>query len=261
MIIGLIGMGFVGKAMYDSFIQKKIKVFGYDKYKIFDSFEKLLDTDIIFICLPTIFNNINCNYELDCFYENLDKLNNYNGLIVIKSTLLPGTTNMLQSKYPSLKLVHNPEFLSAKTALDDFNNMKHIVIGNNNNINIDILIEFYNKYYPDAEISICTSMESESMKLYSNSFYAVKIQFFNELYLHCQSLGTNYNNILELMLKNKWINPMHTQVPGTDGKLSYGGYCFPKDTNALCNHMKSKNTPHMVLNATIEERNKLRDTI
>ena len=61
------------------------------------------------------------------------------------------------------------------------------------------------------------------------------------------------------MLKNGWINPMHTNVPGPDGKLSYGGFCFPKDTNALLNHMKRMNTPHNVLQATIDERNVMRD--
>ena len=61
------------------------------------------------------------------------------------------------------------------------------------------------------------------------------------------------------MLKNKWINPMHTDIPGPDGKLSYGGYCFPKDTNALLNHMKRENTPSMVLEATVLERNIMRD--
>ena len=60
------------------------------------------------------------------------------------------------------------------------------------------------------------------------------------------------------MLKNKWINPMHTQVPGVDGKLSYGGYCFPKDTNALLQHMKRLEVPSKVLEATIIERNLMR---
>jgi UDP-glucose 6-dehydrogenase len=60
------------------------------------------------------------------------------------------------------------------------------------------------------------------------------------------------------MLKNKWINPMHTQVPGTDGKLSYGGLCFPKDTNALFSYMKKNNIPSKVLGATIKERNEIR---
>ena len=61
------------------------------------------------------------------------------------------------------------------------------------------------------------------------------------------------------MLKNNWINPMHTKVPGPDGELSYGGACFPKDTNALLNLMKFNNTSSSVLESTINERNIMRN--
>ena len=61
------------------------------------------------------------------------------------------------------------------------------------------------------------------------------------------------------MLKNGWINPMHTNVPGSDGNISYGGFCFPKDTNALNNYMIKNNSPNQILNSTIKERNLLRD--
>ena len=64
--------------------------------------------------------------------------------------------------------------------------------------------------------------------------------------------------VKNMMLKNKWINHMHTTVPGPDGKLSYGGYCFPKDTNALLQFMKKMNSPHKVLEAIIDERNEMR---
>ena len=60
------------------------------------------------------------------------------------------------------------------------------------------------------------------------------------------------------MLKNNWINKMHTNIPGPDGKISYGGYCFPKDTNALNNYMKINNSPNKLLNSVIEERNLMR---
>lgn len=60
------------------------------------------------------------------------------------------------------------------------------------------------------------------------------------------------------MLKNDWINPMHTNVPGTDKQLGYGGACFPKDTAALCSYMESKQSDNTVLKGVIEERNKLR---
>ena len=82
--------------------------------------------------------------------------------------------------------------------------------------------------------------------------------FFNELYLLCQKLGISYNNVSSTMLKNGWINPMHTIVPGTDGKLGFGGMCFPKDTAALLAFMKTEGVPHKVLEAAVEECKQVR---
>jgi UDPglucose 6-dehydrogenase len=263
MKIGIIGLGFVGGSIHKSFKLKNIETYGYDRFKESDTFEQCLNTDIVFLCLPTQFNENTKEYDKTIIYDICDKLknNNYNGLILIKSTIEPSTTDDLTEKF-DLKFIHNPEFLTARTAFDDFHNQKHIVLGKNKNIiekDIDIITNFYKTYYPDAEISICTSIESESMKIFCNCFYSVKIQFFNELYLLCKENNSNYDVIVNLMLKNGWINKMHTVVPGPDGKLSYGGYCFPKDTNALLNYMKKNNSPSDVLEATINERNKMRD--
>jgi UDPglucose 6-dehydrogenase len=266
-IIGIIGIGFVGRAIYKSFKEKGINVLGYDIKDInneLDSFDDCLLSDILFLCLPTQFDEINKCYDKSIIISVLNNINNnkYNGLVVIKSTVEPTTIENLQDQFPELKLFHNPEFLSAATAYEDFHSQSHIVIGKSNNCSDDDLKElenFYHYYYPDAKISLCSSTESESMKIYLNCFYSVKIQFFNELYLLCDKTKTNYNNVVDLMLKNNWINPMHTKVPGTDGRLSYGGNCFPKDTNALLEFMKSKNSPCKILKASIEERNEMRD--
>jgi UDPglucose 6-dehydrogenase len=264
MIIGIIGLGFVGGAIYRSFKDKGINVLGYDIKKELDSFNDCLLSDILFLCLPTQFDISIKSYDKSIIVDVLNDLNNnkYSGLVVIKSTIEPTTTDNLQSQFPLLKLFHNPEFLSAATAYEDFHNQSHIVLGKSNNTSDDdlkVLEKFYHKYYPNANISLCSSTESESMKIYLNCFYSVKIQFFNELYLLCDKTKTNYNNVLDLMLKNNWINPMHTKVPGTDGILSYGGYCFPKDTNALLHFMKSMDSPCQVLEATIIERNIMRE--
>ena len=96
------------------------------------------------------------------------------------------------------------------------------------------------------------------MKCFSNSFYAVKVQFFTEMYLTCKKNGSNFNLVKDMMLKNGWINPMHTNVPGPDGKISYGGLCFPKDTNALNEYMKVNSLPSNVIAAAIKERNIMR---
>ena len=257
-MISVIGLGFVGGSMKKSFKMKGATVVGYDKYKIdTDKFSKCLSSDISFLALPTVFYENTQSYDLSCIYEVCEQLETYNyeGLVVIKSTVEPSTTCKLSVKYPKLKIIHNPEFLTAATAFEDFHNQTHIVLGKGPNIldnELEVLEKFYATYYPDAEISICTSTESESMKSFVNCFYAVKIQFFNELYLLCNKIGCDYYTVKDLMLKNKWINPMHTNVPGIDGKLSYSWYCFPKDTNALLNHMKREGTNCKVLEATID---------
>ena len=263
-MISVIGLGFVGGSMKKSFELKGETVIGHDKYKEnTDSFEHCLQSDIAFLALPTIYDEDKMTYDKSAIHEvcgNLEK-NNYNGIVVIKSTVEPTTTAGLAEKY-NLKFVHNPEFLTAATAFEDFHNQSHIVLGKSKNVedsDIDKLEDFYKKNYPDAEISRSTCTESESMKSFVNCFYSVKIQFFNELYLLCAKMGCDYNNVKNLMLKNNWINPMHTDVPGSDGKLSYGGYCFPKDTNALAEHMKRESVTCKVLEATIAERNEMRD--
>ena len=264
--IGIIGLGFVGSAMMESFTLNGCSIWAtYDKYKNggIGSINNLLECDIIFSALPTIYREEIQQYDKQPLEETLEflKTHNFTGIFVCKSTIEPGTSNDLAIKY-GIKIIHNPEFLTARTAFDDFHNQKHIVLGRTlliNNKDIDKLINFYQFYYDKAEISVSTSEESESMKIFCNCFYAVKIQFFNELHVTCNKNGSDYNKVVEMMLKNKWINPMHTNVPGPDGKLSYGGLCFPKDTNALNHYMKRHGLPHKVLNATIEERNEMRE--
>jgi len=96
------------------------------------------------------------------------------------------------------------------------------------------------------------------MKLFCNAFYATKIQFFTEMKLLCDSLEIEYNNVIEMMLNNKWINPMHTQIPGSDGQISFGGACFPKDIKALQQVMANNNVPCEVVRAVIKERDLMR---
>jgi nucleotide sugar dehydrogenase len=264
--IGIIGLGFVGSAMKQSFILSGCHIHAaYDKYKNggVGTRESLLECDIIFSALPTIYRESIQQYDKQPLEETLQFLkdNQFTGIFICKSTVEPGTSNDLAVKY-GIKIIHNPEFLTARTAFEDFHNQSHIVLGATSLVQSDDMekvVNFYKFYYNKPEISISTSEESESMKIFCNCFYSVKIQFFNELYLTCQKNGSNYSKVCELMLKNNWINPMHTTVPGPDGKMSYGGLCFPKDTNALNHYMIRNGIPNKVLNATIEERNEMRE--
>ena len=264
--VGVIGLGFVGGSMLKSFLLKKADACGYDKFKDggIGTFESMLNKDILFLALPTLFDEERNAYNQDAIYEVCEKLEaeKFSGVVVIKSTVEPESTNKLASKFTGLTFIHNPEFLTARTAFEDFHSQKHIVLGTGPGTlekDCDKVAAFYKNFYPDAEISRCSAMESESMKIFCNCFYASKIQVFNEYYLLCQKNGSDYKKIVGLMLKNGWVNPMHTDVPGPDGLLSYGGACFPKDTNALLQYMKNMETPHQVLENIVAEHDTMRE--
>jgi nucleotide sugar dehydrogenase len=261
---GIIGLGFVGGSIYKSFQLKNIDVIGYDKYKNggIGSFNEILECDVVFLCLPTLFSDETQSYDKSAIYEVCELLgkNEYKGLIVLKSTIEPETTNKLTEKYSGLKICHNPEFLTARTAFEDFHNQKHIVLGFTPFFNDNgLLQQFYLEQFPNAEISVCSALESESMKIFCNSFYASKVMLFNEYYLLCQKNGSDFEKIKNIMLKNNWINSMHTSVPGPDGLFGYGGACFPKDTKALLNYMKEQNTDYKVLESVINECEEIRE--
>lgn len=258
MKIGLIGMGFVGSALKQSFESRGQSVVVYDKYKNVGIFEDVLDTEIIFLCLPSLFIE-GYGYDLSAIQESCRKLSQkkYQGLVVLKSTVEPGTTKFLIETF-NLNMVYNPEFLTARTAFEDFDNQEHIVIGYENVYLATGLVGLFSRLYPQATISVSSTSEAEAMKVFCNCFYAVKVMIFNEYYLMCQKLGLDFETVKDMMFKNGWINPMHTTVPGPDGKFAYGGACFPKDTNALNYFMSKLGTPHEVLEATIKEKNKIR---
>lgn len=259
MKIGQIGKGFVGSALAKSFSLKGVETKVYDKFQKIGTIECVLDADIVFLCLPTPFVEGEC-FDLSAIRENLEKLseNNYNGLCVLKSTVEIGVTKSLSKEY-GLNICHNPEFLTERTAFEDFHNQDHIVLGCvDHSGEFDKLTLLYKELYPKAMISICSSDESEAMKIFVNNFYAMKISIFNEFYFLCNSLEVDFSRVKDLMLLNKWISPHHTRVPGPDGKPFWGGNCFVKDTHALLQQTKGEGTPSLVLEAAIRERNEVR---
>ena len=258
--VGIVGVGFVGSAVKRSFEEKGLSVKAYDKYKESDSFEEVSQCEVVFLNLPTpmIFNGA---YDKNAIYETLEKLENsdFCGVAVVKSTVEPGTVQNMNEKY-SFFVIHNPEFLTERTAYEDFHNQSHIVLGIDNQCDQTLkVLELFRELYPKAEISLCSSKESEAMKLFCNNFYAMKVMIFNEFYDLCEKQNMKYDNVVSLMLKNGWINPMHTMVPGPDGNLGYGGNCFVKDTEALKEHMIRKGAMHEMVKACTMERAELRD--
>jgi len=143
--------------------------------------------------------------------------------IFIRTTILPGTADKLSDEFKK-KIYFMPEFLTERTAYQDFCSQTMIFTGE---------IELLKKIFIKKKYIEMTSLEAEIAKYAHNVFGALKVTYFNGIYDICAKLKINYQKVLEGVLASEYINSVHTQVPGPDGKFGYGGKCFPKDVNAF----------------------------
>lgn len=250
--LGVIGNGFVGSAVVQGFNHyvDSVKIFDSNTNRTSHTLEEVLNQEIVFVCLPTpmsLSENGKCDLSIiESFFVKVSSLNP-NCIFVIKSTVPIGTTSKLQEKYSKLKILHSPEFLTARTALLDFITPSRSIVGFPKNFYSNIhnvpnkVVELFKKRFPGTKTFLIDSDSSEMIKYVANCFFATKISYFNEVNLLCEKLGLNYDEIMEGVLSDGRIGVSHYQVPGHDGKAGFGGTCFPKDINSFINLMKSNN--------------------
>ena len=260
MKIGVIGNGFVGNAVAQFFKTRlPTVVWDKDETRSTGTFQEVMESDFVFLCLPSPTNE-DGSQDITAIYEIVDIINmtTHKPILILKSTVLPGTTQRLADKYPDLNFVYNPEFLMAKTAVQDFANPSDIVLGGADEF-LQEVYALYSTYFPQTPVLLCDYTTAEMIKYTRNTFLATKVAFFNEMYLLCKSLGVNYDTVREGVIASGRINPTHTQVPGPDGLFGFGGACFPKDTKALARFGKQIGASDMlVLNAALELNKRVR---
>lgn len=262
MKVGIIGNGFVGNAIYQNFKDKvEVRVFDVKPEKCLNTLEDVINSNFVFVCLPTpMKKNGECDLSfVDDFFKNVTPKGN-NPLFIIKSTVPIGTTDRLRRIRDDLRIVHNPEFLTAVNAVEDFRNSDRNIIGGYQKWCLE-LRDFYLKHFPNTPIQIVSSHESETIKYFCNSFLAAKVAFFNNLYEICQKLDMNYDSVKDGVVSDKRIGAAHTKVPGPDGMMGFGGYCFPKDINALINTLKENEIDDSLFSSVWEYNKKIRNEI
>ena len=234
--LGICGVGMVGGALRKYFENKGIKPFLYDKGKNLGSLEEVNQVEIIFICVPTPFNK-DKGFDLSFVEEACSNIEGEK-IVVIKSTVLPGTTEKLQKKYPQHKFLFNPEFLTELTADQDMNYPDRQIVGytkQSYNVAGDIM-----QILPLAPFEkILPATEAELVKYFGNTWFSTKVVFANEFYDLCEKLGTDYNRIMEAAAADKRIGRSHLEVVHKNYR-GYGGKCLPKDIRALiqfANHL------------------------
>ena len=252
MKIGIIGLGVVGSAIKEGFERLEHEVKVHD-IKLNTSIKDILDTELLFLCLPTNSKEDgSCN--TDVIIETLDMLSeiNYEGLVAVKSTIVPGTYNKLVTFFDSNRLCLVPEFLREKHAVEDFIwNHNVLVIGTNSKDNIDLILEAHG-HYP-KEVKILTPQECEFVKYFSNSFKAYKTVFANSFGRLCDNHNVDYSKVLEVYRAESVKETAYLSY----FKEGFGGMCLPKDVKAI--NKLTENTNIDTFNFILEENKKFNE--
>lgn len=250
--VGIVGVGMVGGALRRYFEKRgDIELFLYDKGKKLGSPGEVNKAEVIFITVPTPFDEKR-NYFDDSYVR--EAISNIKGpkVIVIKSTVLPGTTEKFQKEYPENKFLFNPEFLTESTPDQDFSYPDRQIIGytkQSYSIARDIL-----HILPLAPFErILPATEAEMVKYFGNTWLATKVVFANQIYDLCQKLGIDYNHIVEAAVADKRIGRTHFTV-WHQGKRGYAGKCLPKDMKAFIHFARAKGV-ELKLHEIVDEIN------
>tara|TARA_B100000427_G_scaffold68497_1_gene54877 strand:+ start:17000 stop:17845 length:846 start_codon:yes stop_codon:yes gene_type:complete len=262
--IGILGQGYVGSAIKIGFQKKYKKLNTFDKYKdsssTVSSLEELTkSSNIIFICLPTpMKENGECDTGIvEKEIIKIDQYSNESKIIVIKSTIPPGTTKKIDAKNKNIDIVFNPEFLTEKNFIEDFKKQNRIVLGGNEK-SVQVIEKIYKTIFPSTTIIKTDATTAEMIKYLTNTFLATKVSFANEIKMICDKIDVDYDKVVEYSLYDKRLGNSHWSVPGPDGKLGFGGSCFPKDINALIYFAKEKGLDLDLLQSVWETNLKVR---
>jgi nucleotide sugar dehydrogenase len=261
--IGIIGQGFVGNAIYQKF-KNYFDVYTYDKKSILSSELSLehvvVKSDIVFLCLPTPMNSDGtCNLDIvESVLNEISSITQFsNKIIVIKSTIPPGTTDEFNIKFAPLTIVFNPEFLTEANAVSDFANPSKIIIGGPHK-GTAVLKQIYRLVFPVTPIIKTGAKHAEMVKYLTNCFLATKVSFANEMSVLCEELGLDYDKVIEYATYDGRLGKSHWSVPGPDGDYGYGGQCFPKDLSVIIEKTKEVDSVNNVLQAVQKTNNEIR---
>ena len=233
--LGVIGFGFIGRALVHGFNSyANIKI--YDKYdNNYDSIEDTVKcSDVIFVGVPTPMSD-DGSQDLASMDDAVAEVVTYadsRKIIVLRSTIIPGTTRTYAKKYPQHDFVFFPEFLTEKTANLDFINPSRLIFGGEPKITAKI-VEVFKTRFKHTQVFETTWEAAELVKYVSNCFSAVKIAFTNEVYDMAAFIGVPYDDIRDMWISNGWVGNMHTDVPGHDGDRGYGGKCLVAGTKLM----------------------------
>ena len=270
--IGVIGNGFVGSAVRFGFspgtgCDAEVRVYDKDSSKSVDTIEDTVNkSEFIFLSVPTP-SNKDGSMNLDIVKRALQDISDVNkrgdNVILLRSTVTPGTTRKLQEQFDNLRIVFNPEFLTERSAKYDFINQSRVIIGGGDTdiqmYHTERVAELFRWRFGESIPVIETTWETaELIKYMCNCFFATKVSFMNEMYQIAKKCDVDWESALDGFVRDGRVGHSHMNIPGPDGKFGFGGSCFPKDIQAIINYGESldlnMNTLKGVWNTNLEVR-------
>ena len=259
MRVGIIGAGMVGGAIEHCFADAH-ELFVHDPARGTELSSITDNCDMAYIAVPTPAND-DGSCDTSVVEEILSALPD--GFIaVIKSTVIPGTTEKLQAVYPSLKLAYSPEFLVERRRLEDFANQKILVVGTNHEEVANLVFEQHKLagVLVGEQTFHVSSTEAEMVKYTKNNFYALKVIFANQMHDICKAMGIEWSVISNIITtpQDQPIGDSHLN-PIMGLNRGFGGKCLPKDTLALRELARNLGVDYDLLDAIQNDNAALRN--
>jgi UDPglucose 6-dehydrogenase len=272
--VNIIGYGYVGSAVAYLCEKNNIKFnicdtlekvgpFNYfsNLYDLVNYSEKDNDINYYIIAVPTPSDSDgNCDISIvHSVIKQISESQTKNTIVIIKSTLCPGTSLKLHNEFTDIDIIICPEFLTEKNYLNDIYNAKFILFGTKDFSMTkyqQLLKLFRDLYAHNKMIDIISKSytECELFKYTLNTFFATKITFFNEIYELCESMDVDYQQLKTLFKLDNRIGEYGITVPGQDG-YGYRKLCLPKEVKGLISKQNQLNLSCDLMTC-VDKRNK-----
>ena len=234
MKIGIVGRGFVGSAVQFGFspnvgCDAEVRVYDIDPSKSIHTLQETVhESDFIFLSVPTPSNedgSINIDIVDSVLNDICELSDDYNWVndhvVLLRSTVIPGTTIKLQKKYKNLNIVFNPEFLTERSAKFDFINQSRFILGGSSDYYVDKVGELFKWRFGESISILETNYETaEMIKYMNNCFFSTKISFMNEMYQISKKSNVDWEQAVSGFVTDGRIGHSHLNVPGHDGQVA-----------------------------------------